>query len=825
MLSNLLADLRYSLRSLFARPGFTLVAVLTLALGIGANTAIFSVVHGLFLAPLPYPHGERLVDVHNRYPGMNLDYAGSSIPDYLDRKEQAPSLEDLALYTGASFNLAQVGDTPERLVGLRATPSLFTTLGVRPALGRVFGDEHAVPGNDKVLVLGHAVWKNRFNADPGIVGRELRLSGETWTVLGVMPEGFGFLSSETQVWTPFAFTPEQRSDNERGYEYSQSIGRLREGASIDTLNAEVATIVTRNADRLAASGNERSAGFAQWLRAGNFTGRAQSYRELQVGENRPMVLILQGAVALVLLIAVANVANLLLTRLIARQKELSVRNALGASRARLVRQVLIEALLVSIGGGLTGVVLAVLLLRLLPHIGLEQAMAQYRIGLNLPVLGFALVVSLVTGVLAAVVPVLSLFSGNLSRNLNDSGRLGSGGRVATASRNAMVVAQVALATALLVGAGLLLRSFVNLQDQSPGFDSRGVLTAMLNLPEQRYLDHDIRARFYEDVLREARAIPGIEQASWTSVLPFSGNNSQGAYDIDGRQAADEAPSPHGMQRQIDEDYFATLEIPLLAGRTFTAADSATAEPVVIVDELLAKKYFEGADAIGQRIRLGGNSDNPWLTVVGVVGTIKHGSLRERTDKETLYLPYRQQNTSYGALMLRGPGVAAAATADALRAALRRIDPEQPVHGLLMLDARIALSLQGQRAPMNLIGGFAAVALILSAVGIYAVLAFIVGQRSGELGVRMAIGARRTQILALVLGQGTRLTVLGLGLGVLLAQGLGQLAKSQLFGVSPYDPLTLLVVPPLLGLIALIACWLPARRATRIDPLAALRHEG
>ncbi len=822
MFPNLLQDLRYGLRALLTRPGFAFVAIFTLALGIGANTAIFSVLHGLFLAPLPYPHGERLVDVHNSYPNMNLEYAGTSIPDYLDRKEQAQSLEDLAMYYGDSFNLAESGTTPERLVGVVATPSLFTTLGVAPVLGRAFGEEEAVPGNDKVVLIGHALWRNRFNADPGIVGRELRLSGESWRIMGVMPEGFAFPSPGTQLWAPFAFTPEQRSDNERGQEYSQSIGRLREGASIETLDAELDLIVARNADRIATASNPNAAGFASFLRAGNFVGRATSWREQQVGENRSMLLILQGAVVLVLLIAAANVANLLLTRLIARQKELSVRNALGASRARLARQVLIEALLIALAGGLAGVALALGLLHLLPRVGLADAMSLFPVTLNLPVLGFALGVSLVTGALAALLPVLSLYAGNLSRSLNDSGRIGSGGRVAAASRNALVIAQIALATALLAGAGLLLRSFVKLQDESPGFDPRGVLTAFVSTPESRYADRDARTRFWEDVLREARAIPGVESASWDSTMPFSGNNNQGSYAIDGFDVPDGGGGPHGFQRNVDEGFFATLRIPVLKGRSFAASDTALSEPVVVIDELLARKYFDGKDPIGQRIRRNGGQS--WATVVGVVGAVKHANLREVVSKETLYWPYRQSNGPSGALLLRGPNVASGATADALRAALRRIDPEQPLHGLLMLDERIAQSLQGQRAPMNLIGGFAAVALILSAVGIYAVLAFTVGQRTGELGVRMAIGAGSGQILSLVLRHGAWLTLIGLGVGVLLALFLGQLAKSQLFGVSPHDPLTLLLAPPFLAAIALLACWLPARRASRIDPLVALRHE-
>lgn len=823
-----ISDLRISLRSLLARPGFSTLAVLTLALGIGANTAMFSLLHALLLAPLPYPDGERLVDVYNTYPTSSLNYAGSSIPDYLDRREQASSLQDLALYHGASFNLAAAGSVPERLVGLRATPSLFSTLGVPAQLGRVFGEDAAEPGQDQLVVLSDALWRNRFDADPDILGRELRLNGTSYRVLGVMPASFAFPSRQTQLWVPFAFTPEQRLDTQRGQEYSQSIGRLREDASIERLNAELDAIVARNAERIGSLSGlepelaERAQRYAEFLRGGHFSGRAQSLRELQVGASRPMMLILQAAVALVLLIAAANVANLLLTRLTARQKELSVRAALGASRWRIARQLLTEALLIALLGGAAGLLLALALIELMPRLGLAEALNRHPVALDLPVLGFALAVSLLTGVLAALVPILALFSTSLAQVIQDSGRVGGGGRLAGASRNLLVSAQMALATALLIGAGLLLRSFVNLQQQSPGFHSAGVLTAQLDLPMPQYDEHSRRMAFFEAVLREARALPGIEHASINSSLPFSQRNSQGSYQVRGREQADGTPSPHGLQRYIDEDFFATLQIPLRQGRGFTAADHADSEPVVIIDELLAQKYFPDQNPLGQQ--LGRNRQGPWATVVGVVPAIRHTSLSEDIGKETLYWPFRQAVPPTAALLLTGPAAAQPGTVDSVRALVQRIDPEQAVHDVQWLDDRIALSLEGQRAPMNLVAGFAAVALLLSAVGIYAVLAFAVGQRTGELGVRMAIGAGRREIVGLVMRHGATLVLAGLGVGLLLAALLAQLARQQLFGVSPYDPLTFLLVPPLLAAVALLACWLPAQRATRIDPLVALRHE-
>ncbi len=829
MAAKTLTDLRYSLRALTARPGFTAVAVLTLALGIGANTAMFSVLHGLFLAPLPYPHGERLVDVYNTYPTSNLTYAFTSIPDYLDRKEQAQSLEDMAIYTGTSFNLADAGSQPERLIGLRASPSLFTTLGVQAALGNVFGEQHAEIGNDKVVVLSHALWRSRFNGDPGIVGTDLRFSGEPYRVLGVMPEGFAFPSRNAQLWVPFAFTEAQRSDEERGREFSQSVGRLAPGAGIERLNAELDAIVANNADRIAGLGGldeaqtARANGFAEFLRGGNFFGRAQSLRELHVGSSRTLVTILQAAVALVLLIAAANVANLLLTRMTARQKELSVRNALGASRGRIARQLLMESMLISLAGGAAGMLLAMALIEILPRLGLAQAVMRYPIALDLPVLGFALTISILSGALAALVPIVSLFGSSLSSIINDSGRIGGGGRLAGRTRSTLVVVQMALATALLIGAGLLFRSFVGLQQQSPGFSADNMLTALMALPANRYGDGDARARFIDGVLAEARSIPGIESASWTSVLPFSGQDSQGSYSIDGLEVQDGTPQPHGFQRQVDDAYFDAMGIPLLQGRSFGTGDRPDSEPVVIIDELLARKYFADRPAVGQRIRRGGDSV-PWATVVGVVGTVRHGNLREAPGKETMYWPHRQINSTSGAWLLRGPGVNRPEAAASLRMAVASIDPEQPLFDVMTMADRIKLSLETQRAPMNLVGGFAAVALLLSAIGIYSVLAFNVSQRRGELGVRMAIGAGGREILGLVLKHGMRLVAVGVAIGLVMALVLGQLARSQLFGVSPHDPLTLLLVPPLLVAIALVACWLPARSAARTNPLVALRHE-
>jgi predicted permease len=634
-----------------------------------------------------------------------------------------------------------------------------------------------------------------------------------------MPAGFAFPNRNTQLWVPFAFSDAQRSDLERGTEFSSSIGRLRPGASIEQLNSELDAIVARNAERLAGLGGD-AAGFAEFLRGGNFTGRAVGLREFQVGDASGRALLLQAAVLLVLLIAVANVANLMLTRLASRQKELSVRNALGASRYRIVRGVLAESMLLALLGGLAGILLAQGAITLIAEMVRSNG-GDYHPQLDLSVLGFAFAVSLATGLAAAVVPVFALLRLDINAVIKEGGRLDGGGRGAAWSRSVLVVGQIAMATVLLIGAGLLLSSFRSLQQQSPGFAPQGLVSAMISLPTSKYPDDASRARFYEQSLQRLREIPGVQQAAYVSSLPFSGSNASGSYQIDGHVVAPGQPSPHGMQRQIDEQYFDAMGITLLQGRAFEAADSADAAPVIIIDELLARRYFRDVDPIGQRISQFG-ADAPWMTVVGVAATIRHHNLADEVQKETLYLPYRQVNAPYGAFVVRG-SLPVSELLAAIRAAVLTVDPEQPLHDIKALDERIALSINEQRYVMRLIALFAGVALLLSAIGIYGVLAFAVASRSGELGVRMAIDAGNRQILQLVLGQGARLTAIGLAIGLLATLFAAHAASALLFGVRPFDLAIYLTVLLFLAAVAMFACWLPARRAARTDPLSALRH--
>jgi len=816
MFESLLQDIRYATRALLAKPGFAAAALVTLALAIGANTLVFSLVDALYLAPLPYRDDARLVDVENAYPGMGLAAVGASIPDYLDRRAEVRAFAESALYTADNYNLALDG-SPERVHGIRATPSLFPTLGVGAALGRTFDENEAQTGADKVVVLSDALWRNRFGADPSAIGRDLHANGESYRIVGVMPRGFMFPDRDTQLYFPFAFTAAQKADTERGFEFSTSIARLAPGATLADVKTQSDLVVRRNMERLGAIGGD-GARFAQFVRDAGFTVSVQPLRTLLAGDRSKVLLLLQLAVGLVLLVACANIANLLLTRLSARQKELSVRAALGAGRARIARQLLVEAALLAGGGATLGVALALLGQRLVAASGLLPDWAAPA--LDARVLGFTAAIALAVALLFGLLPALSA-TANPQRVLRESGRSGAG-RGALALRDTLVVVQLALAVALLASAGLLVRSFANVAAQNPGFDSSGVLSAALTLPNEKFADDAARANAASRLLEAARALPGVEAAGLVDARPLSDAINGTSYAIVGQPS--NGARPHAFVRSVDEDYFKAMGIPLRQGRTFERGDWSSANKVAVVDELFARKRFPNGDAIGQTLEI----ERPGVskthyTIVGVVGTIKNGDLGEDVTQETYYLDYGQSPSSTVVLLLRA-NAAPATLAQPLRAAIRGVDPEQPLFDVMTLDQRVQESMTGRRVPMQLIGAFAALALLLAAVGIYGVLAFAVAQRSSEFGVRMAVGADAAHIRRHVLGGGARLIATGLALGVVGAVAFGFALRSQLFGVGSVDPPSLAVVACVLAATAFAACWLPARRAARVAPLEALRHE-
>jgi putative ABC transport system permease protein len=808
-------DLRYALRALRKQPVFTLVAVLTLTLGIGANTAIFSLLYQTLLRPLPYPSADRLVFVWNSYKGINLDQASVSIPDYFDRRTQAPAVEDATLFTGRTANLNE-GGTPEQLRALAVTPSFFSTLERQPFLGRGFTDDDAKPDADKFAILSYGLWTSHYGSDRSIVGRDIRVNGVAHRVVGVLPADFELPARDIALLLPFAFTPAQMSDNARGNEFSQMIARLRPGTSIAQLNEQIAVITAHNIERLPTR--------AQFMKSSQFGGFAVSLRDQLVGNVRTPLYMLQVGVLLVLFIACANVANLILMRATGRHRELAIRTTLGAGQWRIVRQMLTEGIVIAIAGAIGGIAVGLLGLQGLLALGGTQIPGTPEATLNAAVLAFTLGLAVLTGLVFGIIPAIAITRGNAAAFLKDDSRSGTASRGTGAIRTFLVIAETTLAVVLLIGAGLLLKSFAKLQHVNPGFAAENVLTAQIALPAARYPDAAAYRAFWTRLLERTRAIPGVTVAASTTNVPFNGNVSSGSYSIVGRAQGPGEAAPHGRQEVVGGDYFKAMRIPIVAGRYFSDADTIDAAPVCIVDEYLAKKYFATAGALGQQIQRGGGPTAPKFTIVGVVGTINSIDLGMPVTKERLYYPLSQQAQARGggmALVLK-TGLDPQSLVPQVRAAVAAIDPEQPIADVRTMEQWVARSLENRRANMTLLTIFGAVALVLSAIGIYGVLAFGVAQRVREFGIRQALGADRASILSLVLTQGLRTTAVGMALGLGLSIVLGRFLETLLFGVTAHDAGVVATVMVLLFAVAMLACYVPARRATRVDPMVALR---
>ncbi|MBN8246662.1 MAG: ABC transporter permease [Verrucomicrobia bacterium] len=805
-------DLRFALRRLSQSPGFTAVILLTLALCIGANSAIFSVLNTVLLQPLPFPDPDRLVTVHNSYPKSDLAKAGASIPDYLDRVERAPSMESAALITWESFNLAGE-DRPSRVLALKATPSLFSMLRVAPAMGRVFNESEAQPGNDRVVVLGHALWKDHFGGRSNLVGETVRLHGVSHTVIGVMPAGFQFPQPEVKLWVPFAFTPEERSDAERGHEFSTMYARLKPGATAAGLQQECATIIAQNLERLPDA--------RAWVETTGFSAVVTPVLEETVGGLRTMLWLVQAGVVAALLIGCANVGNLLLTRVMSRQRELAIRSALGASHWRLVRQIGFESLLLFTAGGLLGWAVAAWGLSAAEALGISGLPRGDAVRLDRQVLLFTLATVGVTALTFGLLPAWHGARADAAEALRDGGGRTSAGRSQLRLRQALVVSEVALAVLLLATAGLLRQSVARLQRQSPGFDAASVLTARLTLPAVKYPEDSQRLEFADRLVAALRALPGVSQVGFTDSVPFGYMNSQGTYHIVGHEPPAGQPAPHGLVRSVSDGYFQSLRIPLLLGRGFLPSDAPDADPVVVIDRVLADRYFAGQDPIGRQLVMGGTGAGNRRTIVGVVAPVKHRGLDDATPKETLYFPYSQRPVESFTLVLRATSPPESLI-PTVRRTLRALDPEQPLYDVQTLEARIEGTLRNHQMPMRLLSLFGGMALLLASLGVYGILAFHVGQRTQEFGIRGALGATPRDVAALVLGQGLRLVLLGIALGLASYLAVSRFLRTMVFEISTLDPLALMAGPLILCACAALACWLPARRAARVDPMTALR---
>ncbi|MBV9924270.1 MAG: ABC transporter permease [Acidobacteria bacterium] len=799
---TLLQDIRYAVRRLLKSPGFAAVAVGALALGIGANTAIFSVVNSVLLRPLPYPQPEQLVQLWESRPRQNMPRVEIAPHEFIAWAEQSQSFQRLAAIDSAEYNLTGRGE-PARVTGALVSAGYFPLLGVQPVQGRAFLEEEDRPGASEVVVLSHELWQTRFNSDPSIVGQTLSLDGVACTIVGVLPRGFR-LPQGAALARPIAFSAEDRT--RPGSHFLNVLGRLKDGVGAPQAEAEMATVASRV---------EQSLG-------GTNVGHqvvVVPLHEQVVGGARTALLTLLAAVALVLLIACANVANLLLARAAARRREVAVRAALGASRWRIVRQLLAESLLLAGLAGVLGLLLAVWGVELLVRLDPAGVQRAGEVTLDWRVLAFTLGLSVLTGILFGLAPALQASKTDFVESLKEGGRSGQG-LARSRLRSGLVVGEVALTLVLLVGAGLLLKSFSRLLAVDPGLDARNVLTLDVALPSAKYNEPQRITAFYERLVQEAAAVPGVQAAGVVSVLPLAGDDTSNFVQIEGR-----APLPPGQamragRRNVSADYFRTLGIPVKRGRALAASDADGAQPVLVINESLARSFFPDEDPVGKRVRTGDKS--PWVEIVGVVGDVRHRGLDVDARPE-MFFPHTQTPSRRMTLVVRSSGDPAALAAP-LRERVRSIDRDQPVGDVKTMEEWVSESVASRRFTAALLGVFAAAAAALAALGLYGVVSYSVAQRTHEIGLRVALGARPRDVLRLVIGQGLTLTLVGAAVGLAAAFALTRVISGLLFNVGATDPSIFVAVPLLLVVVALLACYLPARRATKVDPMVALRYE-
>ena len=804
-MQTLLQDLKYGARMLRKRPGFTAIAVITLALGIGANTAIFSVVDAVLLRPLPYRDSDQLVALLTRSPKAPRDFA--TYPDLQDWRQQSQLISGFAGFVWQSVNLTG-GDEPTRVVGCFVTANFFETLDVDAARGRTFLPGEDDPGATRVVVVSHGVWQERFGGDPDLIGGTLILNGQSYTVVGILPEEFRFQWGDADVWIPIHHWP--NFANDRSKTAAAVIGRLRPGVSLKQAQSEMDTIARRLGDQYPETNRDRSI-------------VVQRFQDIVTEDLRPSLLVLFGVVGCVLLIACANVANLLLTRAASRAREFSLRAALGANRWRLVRLTLTESVLLSLPGGVLGLWLGISgadFLATNSPLGLPPGV---RVDVNLPVLGFTFAVALLTGVLFGLAPALKFSRPDLNAALKEGGRMAGGG--GSRIRAALVVTQIALSFVLLTGSGLMIRSFSKLVQVSPGFNRENLLTMEYRVPRDKYREGKQQWEFHRRVVENIRALPGVKSASAVLALPYSGNFGTVDFVPLDRAEPPKGEEPQAERNSADPYYFETMQIPVLRGRVFTEQDDAGTQPVAVINQTMAKRYWPGDNPIGKEIRL--MNRDPTVTqsnatIVGVVGNVRHNGLDDR-DAAQIYLPYAQNPFIFATLVVRTKSEPMSLVND-VRGAVRSVDRDQPVWKVRTLASLIDRSIGPRRFVMALLGSFSGLAMLLAAIGIFGVMSYTVSQRTAEIGIRMALGANMKDVLVMILGRAMVLTCAGLAAGLGAAFAATGLITTFLFGVSATDPVTFAFVAVLLALVALLACSLPARNATRVDPMTALRYE-
>jgi len=805
---DLLLDLRYAIRSLLRRPGFTAVAVATLALGIGANTAIFSVIDGLLLTPPPYEEPDRLVVIHET---MDGNVFPAAVPNFLDLDREAHSYSRLAAYRWASFNLAGGDERPERVAAAMATVDLFAVLGLEPALGTGLPKEAelgAAGTPPRAVVLGHDLWQRRFASDPQVLGKTLRLDEEPYTIVGVLPDDpFLPWADQVDLWVPMSVYA--NAEGRGNHSNTVILGRLAPGVTVEAARQELVAFYGRLAEEYPGTNFNVSA---------KLVPLAERLNE----DGRPAALVLWAAVGFVLLIACANLANLMLTRAAGRHRELSVRRALGAGRGRLVRQLLTESTVLGLAGGAAGLLIGAWGIELLRN-ALGDSPRAEAITLSLPVLAFTAALAVLTGLAIGLVPAVTVTRRGTAAGLAEGGRGGGPDQAGRRLRQLLVAAEVAMALVLLIGAGLMIDSFRKLRNVDPGFATDHRLVADLLLPEAHYGDDAARNAFYRQLLERVGRRPGVTGVAFASPLPLSDSSSSSSFAIEGRTYDEKTNrNPSFSWSKVSPGYFETLGIPLRGGRTFAGHDGPGAPKVIVIDSLTAGRQWPGEDAVGKRMRFTFQEEDDWMTVVGVVAPIHHLDL-DKAPRPQVYLPLPQWPPGGGQLVVATTG-APLLLADAVREEVAALDADLPIGDITTLEEQRQGGMERYRYPMLLLGIFAALALALAALGIYGVLSYAVAQRTREIGVRMALGAARQQVVSMVLGEGAKVVAAGAVVGLLGGLALSRLMGGLLYDVTPGDPWSLAAVTLVLATVALLACLLPARRAAGVDPMEALRWE-